>query len=70
MRFGTWGLLDMAIGFVLSHKTVTSAVVGPRTPSQLSEVLETADTRLDQELIESIDRVVAPGTLVSESDRG
>jgi hypothetical protein len=49
---------------------VTSAVVGPRTSEQLDDLLAGADVRLDTGALDAIDRIVPPGTIVDENDRG
>ncbi|HEX6263000.1 MAG TPA: aldo/keto reductase [Actinomycetota bacterium] len=63
-------LARMAMAFVLAHPDVTSAIVGPRTPEQLEELLEGADTRLTSDVLDAIDEVVPPGTLVDDADQG
>jgi aryl-alcohol dehydrogenase-like predicted oxidoreductase len=60
----------LAIGFVLAHPAVTSAIVGPRTMEQLADLLEAADLRLEEAVLDEIDRLVEPGTVVDELDRG
>ncbi len=63
-------LTHMAIAFTLAHPAVTSAIIGPRTPEQLDDLLAGADVRLDDDTLDAIDAVVPPGTLVDENDRG
>jgi aryl-alcohol dehydrogenase-like predicted oxidoreductase len=63
-------LTQMAIAFTLAHPAVTSSIIGPRTPDQLKELLDGADTRLDPETLDSIDDLVAPGSVVFDFDRG
>jgi aryl-alcohol dehydrogenase-like predicted oxidoreductase len=63
-------MTDMAHAFVLSHPAVTSAIIGPRTPQQLEEVLAGADTTLDDATLDAIDQLVEPGTSIEASDRG
>jgi aryl-alcohol dehydrogenase-like predicted oxidoreductase len=63
-------LTRMAMAFPLAHPAVTSAIIGPRTPEQLQELLEGADTRLDGDTLDAIDDLVAPGTVVFDFDRG
>ena len=63
-------LTHLALGFALAHPAVTSAVVGPRTPEQLRQLLDGADVRLDTSTLDAIDRLVSPGTVVNEADRG
>jgi aryl-alcohol dehydrogenase-like predicted oxidoreductase len=63
-------MTHMAIAFALEHPGVTSAIIGPRTPEQLRDLLSGADVRLDRPILDAIDELVAPGTLVDENDRG
>jgi aryl-alcohol dehydrogenase-like predicted oxidoreductase len=63
-------LTAMAIAFTLAHPAVTSAIIGPRTPDQLRELLDGADVRLDGETLDAIDDLVAPGSVVFDFDRG
>jgi aryl-alcohol dehydrogenase (NADP+) len=61
-------LAAMAQAFVLAHPAVTCALAGPRIPEQLDAALATADVRLDADLIDRIDELVAPGTDVDPTD--
>ena len=63
-------LTHMAIAFTLAHPAVTSAIIGPRTPEQLEDLLAGADVRLDGDTLDAIDEVVEPGETVEEADRG
>jgi aryl-alcohol dehydrogenase-like predicted oxidoreductase len=63
-------MTHMAIAFALAHPGVTSAIIGPRTPEQLADLLSGADVRLEPAILDAIDDLVAPGTLVDENDRG
>jgi aryl-alcohol dehydrogenase-like predicted oxidoreductase len=63
-------LTHFAMAFSLAHPVVTSAIIGPRTPDQLKELLAGADTHLDSETLDAIDQLVAPGTTVEDFDRG
>ncbi len=63
-------LSHMAIAFVLAHPAVTSAIVGPRTMSQLEDLIAGADVRLDATTLDAIDALVPPGTTVDDNDRG
>jgi len=60
----------MAMAFTLAHPAVTSAIIGPRTPEQLSELLEGADVRLDPDTLDAIDELAPPGSVVFDFDRG
>ena len=63
-------ITHMAIGFVLAHPAVTSAIIGPRTMDQLNDLLAGADVRLGAETLDAIDEVVPPGTVIEDADRG
>ncbi len=63
-------ITHLAIAFTLSHPAVTSAIIGPRTPEQLRDLLAAADVRLDTETLDAIDDLVAPGSVVFNFDRG
>jgi aryl-alcohol dehydrogenase-like predicted oxidoreductase len=54
-------LTHMAIAFVMAHPGVTSAILGPRTMQQLDDLLAGADVGLSDEVLDQIDKVVAPG---------
>jgi len=41
---------------------VTCAIIGPRTYAQLEELLPAVDVQLDDDLLDRIDELVAPGT--------
>lgn len=55
-------LTHMAIAFVMTHPGVTAAILGPRTMQQLDDLLAGAEVVLDDEVLDRIDEVVAPGT--------
>jgi aryl-alcohol dehydrogenase-like predicted oxidoreductase len=55
-------LTHMAMAFVMAHPDVTSAILGPRTMQQLDDLLAGAEVVLDDEILDRIDEVVAPGT--------
>jgi aryl-alcohol dehydrogenase-like predicted oxidoreductase len=63
-------LAHLAIAFVLTHPAVTSAIIGPRTMEQLTSLLGAPDVVLDDEVLDRVDGVVAPGTTVDPSDLG
>jgi aryl-alcohol dehydrogenase-like predicted oxidoreductase len=62
-------LIEMALGFVTSHRAVTSAIIGPRTMEQLESQLG-APPELDGELLDRIDEIVPPGATLQATDRG
>ena len=61
-------LIEMAIAFVLNHPAVTSAIIGPRTLEHLESQLPAADIRLSADVLDRIDEIVAPGTLINPAD--
>jgi aryl-alcohol dehydrogenase-like predicted oxidoreductase len=63
-------LTHMAIAFTLAHPAVTSAIIGPRTPGQLEDLLAGADVRLDEETLDAIDELIPPGVVLNENERG
>jgi aryl-alcohol dehydrogenase-like predicted oxidoreductase len=63
-------LTALAMAFTLAHPAVTSAIIGPRTPQHLQELLDTADVRLDADALDAIDGLVTPGSVVFDFDRG
>jgi aryl-alcohol dehydrogenase-like predicted oxidoreductase len=63
-------LIHMALAFVIHHPAVTAAIIGPRTIDQLESQLGAADVQLDDELLDKIDAIVAPGTTVNPTDAG
>ena len=63
-------LVDLAHAFVLAHPAVTAAIIGPRTLGQLDDVLPGAGTALGPDVLDAIDRVVAPGTNLNPADAG
>jgi aryl-alcohol dehydrogenase-like predicted oxidoreductase len=63
-------LTHLAQAFVLEHPAVTSAIIGPRTMDQLTDLLAGADVRLDDAILDRIDELVPPGTDVNPADHG
>ncbi|GGM73154.1 aldo/keto reductase [Lentzea pudingi] len=61
-------LPHLALAFATAHPSVASAIIGPRTPAQLDDLLAGAGTILDDDLLDRIDEVVAPGTDVGPID--
>ena len=62
-------LIHLALGFVLSHPAITSAILGPRTMEHLDSQLG-APAVLPADLMDRIDAIVAPGTNLNPGDRG
>lgn len=63
-------LLHLALGFVTAHPAVSSALLGPRTLDQLNEQLGAADVRLEESVLDCIDSIIPPGTVVDLPDSG
>jgi aryl-alcohol dehydrogenase-like predicted oxidoreductase len=61
-------LTHLATAFVRSHPAVTAVLIGPRTPSQLSDLLAAADVELTDDILDRIDEIVAPGTEINSDD--
>ena len=61
-------LAHLATAFVLAHPAVTSVLTGPRTMEHLQAALTGADVRLDEEVLDKIDDIVAPGAEVNPAD--
>jgi aryl-alcohol dehydrogenase-like predicted oxidoreductase len=61
-------LIELAIGFVVNHPAVTSAIIGPRTMEQLHSQLPAADLALDPAILDRIDEVVKPGVNLNPAD--
>jgi aryl-alcohol dehydrogenase-like predicted oxidoreductase len=63
-------MIDLAIGFVLAHPALTSAIIGPRTMDQLTTQLGASDTPLPADVLDRIDAIVPPGTDILAADAG
>jgi aryl-alcohol dehydrogenase-like predicted oxidoreductase len=61
-------LAHLATAFVLAHPAVTSVLIGPRTPAQLTDLLSASDVVLSDEVLDRIDEIVAPGTELNSDD--
>ncbi len=61
-------LIQLAIGFVLNHPAITSALIGPRTMDQLDGQLAAADVVLAETVLDRIDEIVPPGTTINPAD--
>jgi aryl-alcohol dehydrogenase-like predicted oxidoreductase len=55
-------LTHLAIAWTVEHPAVTAAIIGPKTPEQLDDLLGAADVRLSTDVLDAIDEIVAPGT--------
>jgi len=63
-------LAHMALAWNVEHPAVTCALLGPRTLDQLTDLLGAADLRLDADVLDAIDAVVAPGVDLNPADTG
>jgi hypothetical protein len=61
-------MVELAIGFVLAHPAVSSAIMGPRTMEQLTAQLGAVDVTLGPDVMDRMDVLVAPGTDVNPAD--
>ncbi|MEO1061189.1 MAG: aldo/keto reductase [Actinomycetota bacterium] len=63
-------LTHLALAWNVEHPAVTAALIGPRTEEQLDDLLGALDLRLDADVLDAVDRVVAPGTDLNPADVG
>jgi len=63
-------LTHLAIAFVLAHPAVTSAIIGPRTMEQLTNLLDGTGVALDDAALDRIDQIVPPGVNLNDADAG
>jgi aryl-alcohol dehydrogenase-like predicted oxidoreductase len=63
-------LIELAIGFVVRHPAITSAIIGPRTMEHLESQLGGGDVTLGDDVLDRIDEIVAPGTTINVADNG
>jgi aryl-alcohol dehydrogenase-like predicted oxidoreductase len=63
-------MIEMALGFVINHPAVTSAIIGPRTMEHLEAQLSAPDVSLPEELLDAIDEIVPPGVTLNPADVG
>jgi aryl-alcohol dehydrogenase (NADP+) len=61
-------LTHMALAWCVEHPAVTTALIGPKTEAQLDDLLGAAELRLDNDTLDAIDTVVAPGTDINPDD--
>ena len=63
-------LIHLALAFVTAHPAVTSAIIGPRTMDQLTDLLAGADVTLGDDVLDRIDQIVPPGVNLNPADAG
>jgi aryl-alcohol dehydrogenase-like predicted oxidoreductase len=61
-------LVHLALAFVLEHPAVASAIIGPRTLQHLEMQLGAAECRLSKDVLDAIDEIVQPGSLIQPLD--
>jgi aryl-alcohol dehydrogenase (NADP+) len=61
-------LTHLALAFGATHPAVTSVTLGARTIDQLAGQLAAAEVRLDDEILDRIDKIVPPGGTLNPSD--
>jgi aryl-alcohol dehydrogenase (NADP+) len=54
-------LTHLSLAFVDEHPAITSTIIGPKTLTQLHDLLGAAEVRLDPDTLDAIDKVVKPG---------
>jgi aryl-alcohol dehydrogenase-like predicted oxidoreductase len=62
-------LTHLAMAFATAHPGVSSALLGPRTMSQLDDLLAGFDVTLTDEILDRIDEIVPPGTDIGRLDQ-
>ena len=63
-------MTHMSMAFVVSHPNVTSAIIGPRTMEQLTDVLAGAAVELTDDTLDALDQIVEPGVTINVADAG
>ncbi|MEU6539431.1 aldo/keto reductase [Streptomyces sp. NPDC047000] len=61
-------LIELAVAFVINHPGVTSAIIGPRTMTQLEAFLPAVDVTLPSDVLDRIDEIVTPGVTLNPAD--
>ena len=67
---GGLSLLELAVGFCLANRAVTSPIIGPRTMEHLDTILQASEGRLGADTLDKIDELVPPGTNLNSADAG
>jgi aryl-alcohol dehydrogenase-like predicted oxidoreductase len=63
-------LIEMALAFVVNHRAVSAAIIGPRTMEQLESQLPALERTLGADVLDRIDEIVPPGVNVNPADTG
>ena len=61
-------LAHLATAFVRAHPAITSVIIGPRTPEQLTDSLAAADVQLSDDVLDRIDEIAPPGVEINPDD--
>ena len=62
-------MIHLAMAFAIAHPGVTSALIGPRTESQLDGLLAGLGFALSDEILDRIDAILTPGTDIGTLDQ-
>ena len=54
-------LTHLAMAFAITHPAIAAALLGPRTIEQLDDLIAGAEVTLDDDTLDHIDQIVAPG---------
>jgi aryl-alcohol dehydrogenase-like predicted oxidoreductase len=63
-------LIELALAFVIRHRAVTAAIIGPRTMEHLESQLPAADAELSDDVLDQVDEIVPPGVNLNPGDGG
>jgi len=63
-------LAHLALAWAATHPAVSCVLLGPRTEAQLGELLGVADVVLDDDVLDAIDAIVAPGVDLNPAEAG
>jgi aryl-alcohol dehydrogenase-like predicted oxidoreductase len=63
-------LVHLAVAWVLRNPAITSVIIGPRMMEQLTTQLGAVDVDLDDDLLDRVDEIAAPGSNFTWSDAG
>ena len=63
-------LTHMSLAWATEHPALSATLIGPRTESQLDDLLQASDFLLTPDILDMIDAVVPPGTTINPADLG
>ena len=61
-------MTHLAMAFAIAHPGVTSALLGPRTMTQLDDLVAGAEVTLADDVLDRIDEIAPPGTDAGPND--